>query len=112
MLRRSLEAGSDRLVALAGWKFALLPGTQLLLCLLFAQLTLGSLLCTESPHPALTAGATFLWWLLAASLPLGLVAIGLRQLRLSYLVLLALVPVFLACQQVLLGQGLLVCNWF
>lgn len=40
------------------------------------------------------------------------VVIGLHQLRLSYLVLLALAPVFLAGQQALLGQGLLVCNWF
>jgi len=112
MLRRSLEAGSDRLVALGRWKFALLPAAQLLLCLLFAQATLGSLLCTESPYPVLTVAATFLWILLAASLPLGFVAIGLRQLRLSYLVLLALVPIALMGQQALIGQGLLICNWF
>ncbi|WHU01547.1 MULTISPECIES: hypothetical protein [unclassified Sphingomonas] len=103
---------SDRLIALPNWQFALLPAAQLLVCLFGWQLLLGSLLCNSSPWTSLSVAAGLLWCLAAASLPLGFVAIGLRQFRLSYLVLVVLGTVTLAAQQLLIGQGLLRCNWF
>ncbi len=103
---------SERLIALPNWQFALLPAAQLLVCLLGAQFLLGSLLCNTSPLPLLSLVALVLWCLSAASLPLGFVAIGLRQFRLSYLVLLALGPAMLVAQQLLIDRGLLRCNWF
>jgi hypothetical protein len=102
---------SDRLVALSNWQFALFPAVQLMACVIGVQLVFGTLLCTDSPDPARTYAAALVWLLLAASLPLGFVAIGLRQLRLAYIVLLALIPVALAIQQVLLERDVLRCAW-
>ena len=102
---------SDRLLALPNWKFAMLPATQLMASVIGVQIVFGSLLCTDAPDPAHRAAAVFVWWLLAASLPIGFVAIAARQLRLAYLVLLALIPVALMVQQALLGRGMLSCDW-
>lgn len=103
---------SDRLLALTGLQFALLPAVQLVACVFGAEFLLGSLLCNSASWPLLSLAAGVLWCLAAASLPLGFIAIGLRQFRLSYLVLVVLGAVTLAAQQVLIGQGLLRCNWF
>jgi hypothetical protein len=102
---------SDRLLALPNWQFAALPMAQLMACVIGVQILFGALLCIDSPYPALRMAGIFAWWLLAASLPIGFVAIGLRQLRLAYLVLLALIPVALVVQQLLLSRGALSCNW-
>ncbi|NYT41609.1 hypothetical protein HZY97_12630 [Sphingomonas sp. R-74633] len=102
---------SDRLAALPDWKFAVIPATQLMACVIGVQLVFGTLLCTDASDPGHRAAAVFVWCLLAASLPIGFVAIAARQLRLAYLILLALMPVALAAQQWLLDRGVLSCDW-
>ena len=100
------------LIAVPAGAFFLLPMLQLLVALLTLNATIGALLCTSSHDRVAGAIAGGIWLLLAASLPIGIVAIGVRQLRLAYLILLALIPVALTLQHVLLAQKFLYCDPF